>query len=198
MRDPIFRSAAADERRLSAAIGERVTGLRPSPPTIILVVMSVAAHRAAIREIFLRPRNQYAAHDAARLLHLTVTELFSWTDSGCLAVRGRRSLVSWQELASAATLRWTVMQIHDALGDDADRILPRLLRPIELKFLRLPEYLVRLLERLAANEGVTAEEYLYATMLELEVARDPGVLESLLPGFIEATRFPMSSLARKR
>lgn len=82
------------------------------------------------------------------------------------------------------------MQIHDALGSDASGVLPRLLRPIELKSLRLPEYLIRLLEALATKEGVTVEDYLYTAMLDLEVAADPVVLETLLPGFTEAIRFP--------
>jgi hypothetical protein len=134
------------------------------------------------------------------LLRLTVGEFLSWTDAGRLDVKRRRKrkqlsgprreLVSWEELASAATVRWTVMEIHDALGDEANRVLPRLLRPVELKSLRLPEYLVRLLESLATNEGVSVEEYLYTAMLDLEVAGDPDPLESLLPGFKEAMRFP--------
>ena len=173
---------------MSHAIG--VTLIRPLPP----------AHRAAIREIFLRRQREYTAQEAARLLRLTLGEFLSWKDDGRLDVQRRRKrrqlggprhpLVSWEELASAATVRWTVMQIHDALGSDANGVLPHLLRPIELKSLRLPEYLVRLLESLATNEGVSVEEYLYTSMLQLEVAADPGTLESLLPGFTEAMRFP--------
>ena len=173
---------------MSHAIG--VTTSRPLPPS----------HRAAIREIFLRRRTEYSAHDAAQLLRLTLGEFLSWTDAGRLDVKRRRkrkqlggprhALVTWQELASAATVRWTVMEIHDALGAEANRVLPRLLRPVELKSLRLPEYLVRLLEELARNEGVSVEQYLYTAMLDLEVAADPKVLESLLPGFAEAIHFP--------
>lgn len=158
------------------------------------------AHRAAIREIFLRRRTEYTAQDAARLLRLTLGELYSCMESGRLDVQRRRkrkqlggprrALVTWQELASAATVRWTVVQIHDALGDEANRVLPRLLRPVELKSLRLPEYQVRLLEELARNQGVTVEEYLYDAMLDLEVAGDPDTIESLVPGFAAAMRFP--------
>lgn len=167
-----------------------VTKIRPLPPT----------HREAIRAIFLRRQSEYTTYQAAQLLRLTLGEFLTWVDAGWLDVKRRRKrkqlggrrhqMVSWRELASAATVRWTVMQIHDALGDRANDVLPRLLRPIELTSLRLPEYLVRLLEELARNAGVTIEEYLYTAMLDLEVASDPEVLESLLPGFTEAIRFP--------
>jgi hypothetical protein len=47
----------------------------------------------------------------------------------------------WSEL-SAAMLRWSILQIQDALGSEANAVLPRLFRPAELKKVRLPEYQV--------------------------------------------------------
>lgn len=121
-------------------------------------------------------------------------------ETGVLAVELRRkrrqlggprhALVPWNELASAAMLRWTVMQIHDALGKEANRALPSLLRPVELKAVRLPEYQVRLLETLAQHAGVSVEAYVYGALLSLETAASPDELETLLPGFKEAIRFP--------
>src|SRR5688500_4588096 len=115
----------------------------PLPPT----------HREAIREIFLRRRREYPMREAASLLRLNLGEALAWVESGQLHVEHRRkrkqlggprqSLVKWNDLASAALLRWTVMQVHEALGQEANRVLPRLLRPVELKSLRLPEYQVR-------------------------------------------------------
>ena len=87
-------------------------------------------------------------------------------------------------------LRWTVLEIHDALGTKANSVLPRLLRPVTMRELRLPEYQVRLLETLAQHEGVSVEAYLYGALLHLEVDRDPAEVERLLPGFTEAMRFP--------
>lgn len=158
------------------------------------------AHREAIREIFLRRRFEYSAREAARLLRLTLGEFLAWQEVGQLNVVRRRKrkqlggprhpMVSWQELASAAMLRWTVMEIHDALGKDADRVMPRLLRPSELKAVRLPEYQLRLLEELARRAGVTVEEYLYEALLDLETSHPAEEIEKLLPGFTDAMKFP--------
>lgn len=156
--------------------------------------------RVVIREIFLRRRSEYTAREAARLLRLSLGEFFTWTETGLLDVQQRRKrrqlggrrhqLVTWNELASAAMLRWTVIQIHDALGEDANRVLPRLLQPAELKAVRLPEYQVRLLETFAQREGISVEEYVFNALLDLEAAADPDDIEKLLPGFHEAMTFP--------
>jgi hypothetical protein len=158
------------------------------------------SHRAAIRAIFLRRKGEYTAHEAAQLLRLSVVQMVALVEKGTLHADlkrkrkqlggPRQALVSWHELASAAMLRWSVLQIHDALGNRADEVLPRLFRPAELKNVRLPEYQLLLLEALANDAGVTLEDYVYSTLLSLEVAADPDVMEKLLPGFNEAIRFP--------
>jgi hypothetical protein len=157
-------------------------------------------HREAIREIFLRRRFEYTTHEVARLLRLNVGEVLALINAGTLAAEERRkrkqlggprhALIEWKELASAAMLRWTVVEIHDALGSEANRVLPRLLRPVTLKSLRLPEYQVRLIETLAQDAGVTLEEFVYGALLNLEVAGNPEDIEKLLPGFKEAMQFP--------
>lgn len=157
-------------------------------------------HREAIRSIFLRRRPEYTAHEAAQLLRLNLGEFLASRENGILAVEVRRkrkqlggprhAMVSWNELASAAMLRWTVMQIHDALGRDAHGAIPRLLHPVELKGVRLPEYLIRLLETLAQNAGVTVEAYVYTALLSLETTTSTAEAERLVPGFTEAIRFP--------
>jgi hypothetical protein len=162
----------------------------PLPPT----------HRKAIREIFLQRRAEYTTREAANLLRIGLGELLSWTEDGRLHVEFKRkkrqlggprySLVPWKELASAAMLRWTVVQIHDALGSEANGVLPRLYRPAELKAVRLPEYQLRLLEMLAQDAGISLEEYIYNALQSVEVAADPETMEKLLPGFTEAIRFP--------
>ena len=138
--------------------------------------------------------------EAASLLRLNLGEALAWVESGQLHVEHRRkrrqlggprqAMVKWNDLASAALLRWNVMQVHEALGHEANRVLPRLLRPVELKALRLPEYQVRLLETLAQDQGVSVDEYVYEALLHLETAGNPEELEKLLPGFREAMEFP--------
>jgi len=87
-------------------------------------------------------------------------------------------------------VRWSVMEIHDALDKEAHRVLPRLLRPVELKSVRLPEYQVRLLETLAQRAGVSVEAYVYNALLSVETAASPDAIERVLPGFCEAVHFP--------
>ena len=170
------------------AIG--VHSSRPLPPS----------HREAIREIFLRRRAEYTTHDAASLLRLSYYDFSCLVESGEVEVHlkkkrqqlgGRRHrLVMWNELAAAALVRWSVVQVSDALGKHANRVLPPLLRPAELKGIRLPSYQVRLLERLATRDGITVEEYVYNALLQVETAADPHVIETLVPGFHEAMSFP--------
>lgn len=162
----------------------------PLPPT----------HREAIREIFLRRRIEYTVTQAASALRLGVGDVLTLVQNGTLDATVKRkrkqlggprhTLLTWHEVASAAMLRWTIVQIHDALGKDANRVLPSLYRPVELGKVRLPEYLVRLLEALAQQACVSLEEYIYGALLDLEVAADPDTMEKLLPGFREAIRFP--------
>lgn len=170
------------------AIG--VTEPRRLPPT----------HREAIRALFLQRKREYTAHEAAQLLRLTLGEFHHLVTTGAIEVERRRKrrqlggprhlLVSWQEVASAALVRWTVVQIHDALGKDARRVLPPLLRPMQLQPARLPAYQVRLLEALATHRGVTVEEFLYTSLLALETTYTVDEIERLLPGFKEAMAFP--------
>ena len=157
-------------------------------------------HRAAIREIFLRRRIEYTSHEAAQLLRLTLGDFLGWFDTGLLRAErrkkrkqfgGRRpALMAWNELASIAMLRWTPMEIYDALGKDAAATLPRLLRPVELRGVRLPEYQLRLLEVLAQREGVSIEEYVYMSLLSLETAMSSEESERLIPGLRDALMFP--------
>ncbi len=157
-------------------------------------------HRAAIREIFLRRRIEYTTQEAASLLRLSILTLADAIHGGALHVENRRKrkrlggrrypLMTWQELASAAMLRWTPMQIHDALREHANSILPSLFRPVELKGVRLPAYQLRLLEVLAQRENVSVEEYLYTALLGLETAISSEESEQLIPGLHDALTFP--------
>jgi hypothetical protein len=157
-------------------------------------------HRQSVRQIFLRRRTAYSVRQAAALLRLSLDEARAWVESGQLHVDTRRrrkrddlrgrAFVTWKSLASAALLRWNVMQIHEALGAAANGVLPRLLRPVELKCLRLPEYQVRLLQLLAENEGVSLDEFVFMGLLHLETQGSPEDIEKLLPGYTEAIAFP--------
>jgi hypothetical protein len=157
-------------------------------------------HREAIRAIFLRRRAEYTTQEAAQLLRMTLGDFLALISKGILDVEVRRkkrqlggprhTLIPWKELAAAAMLRWTVMQIHDALGKDATDVLPRLLQPVELKSVRLPRYQVELIERLAKDAGISVEEYVYTALLGVETAQSHAAIERVLPGFTDAIQFP--------
>ena len=159
-----------------------------------------AIHRAAIRELFLHRRTEYTTQQAANLLRLNVGEVLALIDAGSLHANvkrkrrqlgGRkRALITWHELASAAMLRWTVMQINDALGERARNVLPRLLWPVELESVRLPEYQVRLITVLAEHEGVSFEEFVHNALLHVETAKTPEEMERLVPCIRDALAFP--------
>ena len=158
------------------------------------------SHRKAIRVIFLRRRIEYTPEQAANLLRMNLGEVLSLIKRGVLHADvkrkrrqlggPRRALIPWGEIASYSLVRWNMMQIHDALGEEANSVLPRLLRPVEVKSLRLPEYQVRLIETLAKRDGVSFEEFILGALLHLEIANDPEELEKLVPGLKEAMRFP--------
>lgn len=158
------------------------------------------SEREAIRELFLQRRHEYGMNEAARLLCLTMSDAVAWAKDGRLHLERRlarkqvggfrKELVEWKDLASAALLRWTVMQIHDALATDANGVLPPLLRPVEMKGVQLPAYQVRLLELLADRARVTPDEFLYEALLSLEVSCSIEEIERMLPGFVEAITFP--------
>lgn len=158
------------------------------------------SEREAIRELFLKRRREYSMKDAARLLGLTMSDAIAWVKGGSLHVerrRGRKQLggiskefVTWKDLASAALLRWTVMQIHDALADEANHVLPPLLRPVELVGIQLPAYQVKLLQMLANRAGVMMDEFIHEALLSVEVECSIEDFEQMLPGFTEAITFP--------
>ncbi len=119
--------------------------------------------RARIRQIFLAPR-EYSVAEAARVLKmrqdaLTPEAIEQW----CLSVLRSSDppflRLAWATVAALALKQWPSEAIYDALADDADRVLPKLLRE-ETLTVRLPAYLLRLLEYLAMQDGVRVSEYL--------------------------------------
>lgn len=158
------------------------------------------AHRAAIRQIFLQRRPEYTPQQLATLLRMNLGEVLTLIHHDVLHAEvkrkkkqlggARHTLIAWSEVASYAMVRWTVMQIHDALGEHAQHVLPRLLWPQEVEAVRLPLYQVRLLESLAARDGVSIEEFLFGSLLHLETTVGLDEIERLLPGYGEAMEFP--------
>ncbi len=88
-----------------------------------------------------------------------------------------------------ALRRWTLAEIQDALGADAARILPPLLS-LRAVTVRLPEFIVRALETIAAKEQTTLEAALHGELIDFAGAHLTR-LETMIPGYRRAYLFPV-------
>jgi hypothetical protein len=146
--------------------------------------------RRRIRQIFLDPAESYSLTDVARLTGLSAATLRrearrGWRDAskqhGCWRFR-------WQQLASLALERWTLAEIYEALGADAQRVLPPLLALRRIT-VRLPDYVVRALETLATARGTTIDHYLYGELIDFASTASMSV-GLTIPGYRQAYLFP--------
>jgi hypothetical protein len=144
----------------------------------------------AIRTLFLDPQDSYGLAQAARLLGVAASTLRreataddpeAYQEHGVWRFR-------WRQLAYMAFRRWSLAQIHDALGADARAVLPPLLtlQPLTLK---LPAYLLRAIEHSAAAERTTVDDWLYQELIDF-AGTVAGQIERVVPGFRRAYLFP--------
>ena len=95
---------------------------------------------------------------------------------------------TWQQLAFIAMRRWTLAEIHEALGADASRVLPPMLT-LRRVTVRLPEFIVRALEMVADDEGVTLDAALHGEMIDF-AGTMAARIEKKVPGFRRAYFYP--------
>jgi hypothetical protein len=84
--------------------------------------------------------------------------------------------------------RWTLADIHDALGADAATVLPPLLS-LRAVTVRLPEYMVRALETVAVEEGMTLDGALHGELIDF-AGTMAARIEKKVPGFRRAYFYP--------
>jgi hypothetical protein len=79
--------------------------------------------------LFLRAQESYGLAEAARLLCMSPVALKREADEDLRAEyqSGRRWRFTWRQTACVALRRWTLVEIEDALGEDAATALPPLL-----------------------------------------------------------------------
>lgn len=148
------------------------------------------ADHEQIRTLFLDRQESYTLTQAAGLLGVspgTVRREVEADDRNAYRSNGSWRLW-WRQVAYLALRRWTLSQIHEALGPDASRILPPLLalQPITV---RLPVYLVRAIEHAAVEERTTIDDWLHGELIDFA----SGVvhhMERILPGSRRAYLFP--------
>ena len=151
-----------------------------------------------IRTLFLNRQPSYRLSEAARILGMTrgVLEREAKADQeDAYRVNGRWRF-TWRQVAYIALRRWSLAQIHDALGSDATAVLPPLLG-MRAVTVRLPEYLVRAIELSAASDDRTIDDWLHHELVDFAgtVAND---MERAIPGFRRAYLFPGQERADPR
>jgi hypothetical protein len=150
---------------------------------------------ARIRHIFLHPRPHVSISQA--------TDLLGWTPAKMAAAIGAGEVVlmetplgKWvtrQELMAKALELWSREVIEEALGADAEAVLPRAVRLAELRA-RIPHYQVSMLEYFAGQQQTTVSEVLTR---ELEGVASAHAIEltAVLPDFGAALSWPDADLS---
>ena len=143
-----------------------------------------------IKTLFLQPAESYALREVARLIGHP-RPCSAARGSGGLRdakkVRGKWRFL-WRQAAYVAMDRWSLVEIQDALGDDAARVLPPLLTLREVT-VRLPEYIIRAFEAIAAEEEETVDAAIGFELIEFAGSHLTD-LQTTIPGYRQAYLFP--------
>jgi hypothetical protein len=143
-----------------------------------------------IRRLFLHRLPSYRLSEAARILGMSRGALQREAERDArdaYRVNGRWHF-TWRQVAYIALRRWSLIQIHDALGADANAALPPLLA-LRAITVRLPEYLVRAIEISATTEDRTIDAWLHHEMVDF-ASTVATRMERDVPGFRRAYLFP--------
>ncbi len=147
---------------------------------------------ARIRAVFLDRRETYSATATADLSGVKWPDLLERIENGEIESRRRvtYSGIRWDDVARLLMERVPLRTIFDALGERADEVLPALLR-LERLDMRVPAYVIRVLEWAARSEGVTVEQYFHGQLFEwVEGMWTVNAEMDNLPGVVEALFFP--------
>jgi hypothetical protein len=141
-----------------------------------------------IRHIFLHPRPHVSISQAAGLLGWTWRQMNEAIESGDVELM-TTPIGKWfwrHELMSKALETWSLHVIEEALGSDADSVLPQAIRPKELR-VRLPRHHVDMLEYRAGQERTTVSGVL-ARELDGIASAHAEELSAAIPGFARRWR----------
>lgn len=152
--------------------------------------MSASVDALHIRELFLQRKPSYRLSEAGRLLGMTRKQLEheARADHEDAYRANGRWRFTWRQVAYIAFRRWSLADIHDALGPDATAVLPPLLG-LRAVTVRLPEFLVRAIEVSAANDETTVDDWLHQELIDF-AGTVAGNMERAIPGFRRAYFFP--------
>ena len=122
----------------------------------------IQRRRWLIRRLFLLRSHDddFSPQEAAKALGIRCREIMSKIEAEEIdAAKRVEYRLTWRTLVFEAMQRWTIFEIYDALGEDADKVLPALLRP-ETLTIRIPAYLIRMIRQRAKKQGVSVDDFL--------------------------------------
>ena len=143
-----------------------------------------------IRHIFLQPGPHVSIMQATRLFGWSRRQMSEAIKSGEVEL-WTTPLGKWfprAEMMAKALEIWPMHVIEEALGDDADGILPQAIRSAELR-VRLPRHHIEMLEYRADQQETTVSGVL-ARELDGIASAHIDELSAALPGFAEAMAWP--------
>jgi hypothetical protein len=143
-----------------------------------------------IRHIFLQPRPHVSIMQATRLLGWTRRQMSAAIESGEIELwtTPLGKCFPRAEMMAKTLEIWPMHVIEEALGDDADGILPQAIRSAELR-VRLPRHHIDMLEYRADQQETTVSGVL-ARELDGIASAHIEELSAALPGFAEAMAWP--------
>jgi hypothetical protein len=96
--------------------------------------------------------------------------------------------IPWRDVAVMLTARYPQAEIESALGPEMATVIPDAVRLTELQ-VRIPQYQVVMLEKLAGRERISVDELMSRHLLDLAAAEGDW-LRRRIPGFEAAMRWP--------
>jgi hypothetical protein len=144
-----------------------------------------------IRHIFLQPRPHVSISQATRLLGWTHRQMSEAIEAGEVELWTTPPLGRWfplAEMMAKALEIWPLHIIEEALGDEADGILPQAIRTAELR-VRLPRHHIDMLEYIADQQETTVSGVLERELDGIASAHIEE-LSAALPGLAEAMAWP--------
>ncbi len=159
----------------------------------------ISDDRSRIRAVFLDRRATYSTLDAVQLSGIDREDLLDRIETGEIDAAQRVTYaIPWDDVARLLMECVPLEAIYDALGDRADEVLPPLLR-LERLDVRVPAYILRVLELVASRAGMTVERHLrgeFFDMVESLWRTHPEVDQ--IPGAGEALFFPDDPPRRRK